>query len=119
MGCTLLQTGRNIHSAVIMVNTALCASLGLLLQTGRGRHLLRASKPLAAAGPSLVQGRGVVAGYPCFVRSSVLEKHGRRYLANDSLVIRCVAGCQGYQLLSNTNLASVSCTLTLVAALTT
>lgn len=63
----------------------------LLLQTGRGRHLLRSSRPLRE-GPSLqlAQGGGVVAGYPCFVRSATLLKHAKRYLANDSLVIKWV-----------------------------
>jgi hypothetical protein len=57
----------------------------------RGRHLLRASKPLRE-GPVLAQGssRGVVAGYPCFVRSALLKKHAGLYLLNDSLVIRWV-----------------------------
>jgi hypothetical protein len=60
---------------------ACCAGV---LQSGRGRHLLRASKP----GPTLAHGSGVVAGYPCFVRSALLEKHRGRYLLDDSLVIR-------------------------------
>ncbi|WIA35030.1 hypothetical protein OEZ86_003521 [Tetradesmus obliquus] len=70
--------------------------LAVVDQTGRGRHLLRSSRPLRE-GPSLqlAQGGGVVAGYPCFVRSATLLKHAKRYLANDSLVIRATVEVPG------------------------
>ncbi|KAF6262235.1 TRAF-like protein [Scenedesmus sp. NREL 46B-D3] len=73
--------------------------LAVVDQSGHGRHLLRASR-LLREGPPLAQGRGVVAGYPCFVRSALLEKHPGRYLSNDSLVIRCNSAATTAQCLS-------------------
>lgn len=63
------------------------ALLSCWLQSGRGRHLVRASKPVRH-GPVMALQQGVVAGYPMFVRTAVLEQHQTRYLHNDSLIIR-------------------------------
>lgn len=56
------------------------------MQSGRNRHLVHSSKP--QQGPSLMPLSGVMAGYPCFVRHALLEKHARRYLLNDCLIVR-------------------------------
>eukprot|EP00878_Enallax_costatus_P045660 GHUV01055105.1.p1 GENE.GHUV01055105.1~~GHUV01055105.1.p1 ORF type:complete len:203 (+),score=34.81 GHUV01055105.1:593-1201(+) len=60
--------------------------IAVLDQSGRNRHLVHASKP--QQGPCMMPLSGVVAGYPCFVRHALLDKHARRYLLNDCLVVR-------------------------------
>ncbi|KAF8056363.1 BPM3 [Scenedesmus sp. PABB004] len=66
--------------------------IAILDQSGRGRHLTRASKPGASPGggprAAWPGGAGVVAGYPAFVRAALLEQHAGRYLAGDCLVVR-------------------------------
>lgn len=61
--------------------------MAILDQSGRGRHI--AHKSRAEDGPLVVPYRGIIAGWPKFVKASALEKAGQRHLANDTLVIRC------------------------------
>lgn len=64
--------------------------VAILDQSGKGKHVVQKSR--TDDGPLVVPYRGIIAGWPKFVKGTKLEKGSRRHIANDTIVVRCGRG---------------------------